>query len=475
MEMLSLTFVLLALLFYIKGRLAQRDGTIGWPWLVLSGLMAGIGMLAKETAALFPLYALVMEWTVLGFDAHSIRTRRFLITAYSLGAAACAAVFFAYVLPRYTNPAFYEGRGFDLHERLLTQLRVLPMYLGQMLWPAPSHLTFYYDDFPKSTGWLHPASTLVGGLFLLSLAISAWALRKKWPLAAMGVLWFFAAHALTSNVFNLELVFEHRNYFALLGVLLALCDLVRRIPTGQAPTLKYALAMALIAGFGLFGALRAATWGDELLLAMTLASDNPDSPRASSDLATLYVGMSGSDPQSPFYSMGKQEFERASLLPTASPLPEQGLILMAATTGQPVQAEWWDRLIKKLHTRPPGIQESLAVTGLLRQRYEGIKLDDGRLSEACSVLADRNISDPTYYTQCGDYALTYPHDEALAARMFVSAIEHKPNDPHYAAQVLSRLTEQGRTRQAEAVLRRGKQMGLFSPTSAPTAPPVSSP
>ena len=36
METLALTFILLALLAYLRGRLRQRDGMRGWPWLVAS-------------------------------------------------------------------------------------------------------------------------------------------------------------------------------------------------------------------------------------------------------------------------------------------------------------------------------------------------------------------------------------------------------------------------------------------------------
>ena len=46
-------------------------------------------------------------------------------------------------------------------------------------------------------------------------------LRRQRPLVALGIAWFFAAQLLTATVVPLELVFEHRNYFASLGICLA--------------------------------------------------------------------------------------------------------------------------------------------------------------------------------------------------------------------------------------------------------------
>ena len=59
---------------------------------------------------------------------------------------------------------------------------------------------------------------------------AALALRKRRPLASLGVLWFFGAHALTSTIIPLELVYEHRNYFASLGLCLVLADVLFVMP-----------------------------------------------------------------------------------------------------------------------------------------------------------------------------------------------------------------------------------------------------
>src|SRR5690606_20233706 len=158
-------------------------------------------------------------------------------------------------------------------------------------------------------------------------------------------------------------------------------------------------------------------------------------------------------------SMGALEFERGSRLPGASPLPEQGLILMAATTGQPVENKWWDRLIHKIRTRPLGPQEAMAVTGLMQQRHQGIKLDDKRLAEAFLALLERKPT-PYLHVQFANFALTELGDEALADEHFAAAVKLAiDTDPAYPARIAQALLSDGRGRQATVVLQQMDRLG----------------
>ena len=468
MEMLVTTFMLLALLAYLRGRLAQQAGRRGWPWLGLSALLAAMGLLAKESAVLFPLFTLSLELTVLRFASADARTGRWLKGLYAAGITIAAIAFFGWLVPRYATPESFSMRDFSMGERLLSQLRILPMYLGQALAPLPGTMTFYYDDFPKSTGLLSPWTTGAGALLIVALLATAWRYRHRAPLASLGVFWFFASHALTSNVLNLELAFEHRNYFALLGVVLLVSDLLRRI-RGSDATLQRALAGVLVVSFALLATVRSAVWGDELLLAQDLVARNPSSARASSDLATLYVAISGSDPTSPFFHLAYQEFERGSRLPNASPLPEQGLILMAATTGQPVDPAWWDRLLFKLRTRPAGVQEALAVNGLVDQYYEGIALEPARLAEAWGTLVSRQPWPGYVHARYGDFMLVEMNDEAAALRAYYAAVDAPPRDPRLATLIVDELELIGRQELADAVRRHVANRGLAVDVDGKTA------
>jgi len=467
MEMLAHTFVLLGLIAYLQGRIRQQAGKAGTGYLVLSGALAGVGLFAKESAALFPAYTLVLELTLLRFNGRNAAFRNRLVLAYGVGTVAAMAIFLLFILPAQLSPEAFAFRGFTLADRLLTQLRVLPMYLGQMVFPLPRYMLFYYDSIEPSRSLLQPIATLWGAILLSALLVTAWRLRHRAPLVSLGILWFFAAHAITSNILPLEMAFEHRNYFALLGVLLALADVTRRIPVKDTQTGKAIMVglVSLLVVF--FCVIRTATWGNELHLMTELVSNNPSSPRASSDLATLYIGMSDSHPQSPFYVWGIHEFERGSLLPNASPLPEYALIVSAATTGEPVLDQWWDRLMRKLETRPIGIQENLAVMGLVTSRAAGINIDDQRLSHAYNRLASRSQLPPASYAAMGDHAINVMGDEQRATNFFLQAISSSVNNPRYVRQIIETLTIEGHVKIAQKALDRASELGVRLDASAP--------
>lgn len=459
METLAVTFLLLGFLAYLRGRLLQIAGGTGWPWLVGSGLLAGIALLSKETAVLFPAFTLALELTLLGFGAAEARTRRLLGWAYGLlvGAAVLAFVFWA--LPMNLQDGAFFKRDFTAVERVLTQLRVLPMYLGWMLLPLPDFLVFYRDDFEVSRSLLQPATTLWGGLLLVALAALALAARRRRPLLALGLMWFFVAHLITSNVFSLELVFEHRNYLALLGVLLAVADLL-------APALRRAMPAraVLAAALVLVSALtlmRAATWGDPFQLAMDLTERNPKSQRASNDLATLYASLADGNARSPWYAKAMAEYARGAALPRSSPLSEQGLILLAASSGQPVQDAWWDSLVAKLRDNPVGAQERSALSNLVRQRDAGLALDDRRLAEAYGALIERQGLPPDMYVQFANHALDKLGDPELADRGYDMAIRQSGRDPEYLARLITGMVTRGELAQAQRLLARAEHLGAL--------------
>jgi hypothetical protein len=381
---------------------------------------------------------------------------------YAAGLALAAVAFVAWVMPTYLDPAAYSWREFTVGERLLTQLRVLPMYLGWVLLPLPDQLVFYYDNYPISTGLLAPATTLAGGLCLVLLLAAAVAARRRMPLFSLGILWFFAAHLLTSNIVPVELVFEHRNYFALLGILLAIFDLASRIPARNGPLGLRAGAAVFVAGLFLLTLIRAATWGDPLLLASDLAARNPGSARASNDLGEQYMAIADGDATSPFYGMATSEFERGASLPTSSPLPEHALLLMAAIAGEKGNPAWWDSLDRKLLERKIGPQEKIAVFGLLKQRSNGLPLDDERLMRSLGILFSRTTLPPAAHVQFADYALVHAGDGAAATRLYVAAITLEPRDANFALDLISQLAAAGHGPQAKAVLDQARALGLVA-------------
>ncbi|MFC4528476.1 hypothetical protein ISN76_15735 [Dyella halodurans] len=460
MELLGFAFVLLALLAYWRARQRQMEGQRAWPWLGLCCALTVIGYYAKETAVLVPGYALLLELTLLHFAAHKSASRRAWKITYLAGCSIAALIFTFYLLPHYATDSAYAARDYNAWQRELTQLRVLPLYLGWILLPLPNLLHFYYDNYPISRDLLHPITTLFGGLLLLGLAVFAVALRKRRPLLALGIGWFFVAQTLTSAPIPLELVFEHRNYPALFGIVLAVADLLWLITRRVDPRIATLIAGILIANFGLLTFIRSSIWGDRLLLTQTLADDNPGSARAAYDLARRYMFMAGNNPDSPFYSLSIKELRRAATLPSASPMAEEALLLINADHhDQPDVSTLWSSFLDKLQNRPLGPEAYLALDKLTTERLSGkTGIDIHQLARAYEITIKRNPARITLHSSYAELAGAELHDPDLAIQQWRQALRLEKDLAGYSKQLAGYLLENHRGQEALAVIAEARKL-----------------
>jgi protein O-mannosyl-transferase len=460
MELMGFTFVLLALLVYWRARQCQLASQRAWPWLLLSALIAITGYFAKETSLLIPGYALLLELTLLRFGAPQPDIRRAWKLAYALGCGATLVLFIGYALPHYATAAAFSERDYTAWQRVLTQLRVLPMYLNWSFLPIPSQLHFYYDNYPASIDLFHPLTTLFGGIFLLGLLVLGASVRHRRPLLALGIGWFFMANVLTSSPLALELVFEHRNYPALFGVILAVADLFWLMSQRVDPRFPAIVAVVVVLNFGFLTVLRAATWGSPLLLAQTLTEINPGSARAALDLARRYVTMSGDNPNVPLYSLGIRELERGAALPYSSILCEQALLIQAANhPGFLASQPWWGSLQEKLRNSTMTPETYQALYGLLQARLDASPgIDAEQLARAFEIAIARNPTRVSLHAEYADLASLALHDPNIAAEQWQQALELQKNSPVYAIQVAGYLVENHRDQEALGVIAEAQNM-----------------
>lgn len=247
------------------------------------GLFGGLSFLAKENGPLIFVYATVLNLTVAApLIARFPHAARRLLW---FGTAGMTLALIAGLLWHVRDPvAAYASRDFTLWERLLTQPRVLLDYLGIIFVPGITG-SIYHDDFVVSRSLISPISTAPALGALLGALFAAVSLRLKKPLLGFAILWFLAGHLIESTVIQLEIHFEHRNYLAMFGPILALVVAVGR-SSWIAARIK---ALAAISLFGLLAGLTffaASTWGDPLRLAQAWANEKPDSVRSQQLLAS---------------------------------------------------------------------------------------------------------------------------------------------------------------------------------------------
>ena len=204
-------FYVLCLFSYVRFRLSfQMPARIQWASLVVFSFVAAV--MSKENAVTLPLNIWVLEFVFFkGLNDKGIR-KQFYISAILLLMVGTGLV--TYVLMG--NNLFglldnYDVRSFSPAQRVLTQPRVIAMYLGKIFFPVPSQYTIDHDLF-HSSSLLVPWTTLPSIVFLMAFVILGFVSLRRFPWLGFGIFFFCIAHGVESSMLSLELVFEHRNY-----------------------------------------------------------------------------------------------------------------------------------------------------------------------------------------------------------------------------------------------------------------------
>lgn len=178
----------------------------------------------------------------------------------------------------------YEGREFSGLDRLLSQGPILFFYVFQTFWVFDSYTLFHDGDWVASLPWYIGAIAWILHAWVVKLSLDK---LSKGNLLAVGILWFYAGHAVESTIIPLELMFEHRNYLPAVGIVMCCVHVITvcyaKIRSKGFSALV-ALAMPLVGGLIAILALiyQCAIWSDYRVLSSKWAADHPNSIRAQS-------------------------------------------------------------------------------------------------------------------------------------------------------------------------------------------------
>ena len=366
LESLSQLFVLAGLVWYVHARI-HLSAHGGGSFRLLAALLAPtvLGLLAKESAVMLPLYAACIE-AVFFRDPNSQPLRRRIAGVY-VALLALPLVAGLVWLTSWLGTEQSYTRPFSTAERLMTEARVMFHYMQWTLLPLPNDLTLYHDDLALSTGLLSPPQTLAAFVGIVALCVLAIWQAPKRPLVSVGIAWFFAGHLLTGTIIPLELVFEHRNYFPSIGLLLVFASFTATHGLEQSNGRFLTIAFAAVFCFYAFSTtMRSFEWSSPTRLGLSEARKRPDSPRAQYEFAYTYLLEAGEDPSSPLRRQAHTALERCRTLPGSDTQCEAALILDANKTALMPEPDWWASLTNKLASRPPNISDYSAASTLFQ-------------------------------------------------------------------------------------------------------------
>ncbi|MCK4824151.1 tetratricopeptide repeat protein, partial [bacterium] len=282
-------FYIMSMYFYLRGRTSEQRvlKSIHYILCAFFGIMA-FG--SKENAAMLPISILLFDlFLIQGISKENIKKNSFFLLVIILVALGLALIFKD---PSIFHPSF-EHRSFSLIQRLLTEARIIVLYISQLLYPMPNRLCLVHDISP-SHNLIDPPTTIMA-LFVIFLLLGfALAKAKRWPLISYCIIFYFLNHIIESSVFPLELVFEHRNYLPSMLLFLPITILVVRgigfFSYKKSMQLVISLFITLVLiGQGHSTFIRNAIWKTEESLWLDAVDKNPDSARAHHNLGRYYA------------------------------------------------------------------------------------------------------------------------------------------------------------------------------------------
>lgn len=297
MNELAVLFTLVGLLCAAKGaELLQRSPLPDRRPLFLLYLAFGLALVlavfSKENGILLCIYALIIGHFFYRETPGALwRWWRY---GYLIAPLVVLAAYFMASAERLIFE--YSTRDYSMGERLLSEARVLFNYLGKLFLPRPGEFGIYFDDYPKSSGLLTPATTLLalGGWMAAIAAAIRWRNGAYW-LFSFAVMWYLGGHLLESSFLPLELYFEHRNYLAafgpLFGAVVGLYLLFARYQPEWRVKAVVLVGLAFLAATVVTTVGEVRIWGNKQTASLLWKEEKPHSRRAVAEAAITYVNI----------------------------------------------------------------------------------------------------------------------------------------------------------------------------------------
>ena len=286
MAILSAVFMFAALYCYVTAMKRELDGRSGTFPLVLSiCCFFPLSVFSKETGLLYPLFIILIDSLFsrnLSGLSNSGELKRKVFLSINYFIIAIGVITFLVIQSSLLDDG-YNFRDFTLLERLLTEPRVLVMYLSQILFPMPSLMGFFHDDFVISQSFLDPVTTPFAIAFVLIAVVISLYWVKRGEVVAFGIAFFFISHTLESTALPLEIAFEHRNYTGLWGVTLALVLFItQHLKKGVVGVVSIAVVLFCV------NIYRVSIWGDPNRMYPHMFAAHPKSSRLKSIFSSTY-------------------------------------------------------------------------------------------------------------------------------------------------------------------------------------------
>jgi Tfp pilus assembly protein PilF len=433
-------FYIMSMYFYLKGRtsahLSKRSSSsiLFFILCITFGLAA---MLSKENAAMLPVSILLFDlFLIQGVTNENIKK---CIKLSALPFLLILIIGFIYT-SGFSNflgfrdlSAGYKLRGFTMIQRLLTEPRVILFYLSLLFYPVSSRLTFLYD-FEVSRSVMHPWTTIPSILLILLIIGFALYISRKRPLISFSLIFFFLNHIIEGSIFNLELIYDYRNYLPSMLLFVPFAEFiiyaVDYFSYKKLIQIIVALGIAIIIfGLGDITYGRNKIFSDDFLLWFDNIDKSPGLSRPHAMLGSIYCNYHEKE-------KGLQEYKKAISLNNfggsniSLALQEYNLGLFYFTEMQDDLA--MNYFMKSSKTNPEHIPNYIYMAK--------IKLRQNKIKEAGQIIEDKFKKYPDNSRILELYSFILLKDGKIdAAKNFAEKILAKDSDSQTALEIMAEV------------------------------------
>ena len=228
---LATLFYLLAMVFYIRGRMHTGKRIVLWFFYGASLFSGILGILTKEIVFTLPFAILLYEISFFKIDKDKFRIKAepFFLSALML------TIFLLWFFRIHSINIFDTvppDQGYDYSisagQYFVTQFSVITTYMRLFILPLNQNFDYYY---PVSHS-LMEFETLLCLLLLSGVAVLGLSAFKKYRLIFFGIFWFFLTLSVESSIIPISqnVIFEHRTYLPSWGFFLVLTSTVFYLP-----------------------------------------------------------------------------------------------------------------------------------------------------------------------------------------------------------------------------------------------------
>jgi tetratricopeptide (TPR) repeat protein len=275
---LAATFYFGAVFAYLLARLSKSGILVKSIFYVLSLVCLILGLFSKENVfTIFPMILVIelmlfnknfkLSPVVIGVFLGLIALGMFIFLQFQV---------FSNIFAPLEN---FNGETITSQSYLLTQLKVIPLYFKLFLVPFGQN----FDHDIRVSNSLADGGVILGLVIIAIIIGFALYMYKYNRLITFGIIWTFLTIAVESSVIPIaDVVFEHRVYLPMLGLILALIGILYEIFSRKEQLIPFMfLILFLLVGMdAVLANQRNNVWNSELTLWSDVVKKSPNKARA---------------------------------------------------------------------------------------------------------------------------------------------------------------------------------------------------